>query len=447
MRCCTDIFLILFATLLLAGCGKQAAGPLDLVFTSDMGGRLEPCGCFAHQLGGLSRVGGWLSFHRLHRTIKVDLGGALRGDEEHDLLQYPHMQEAFAKLGFDLLNLGVPESGVDVQRLKAWVDGSPVPVIGANLENEQGEALAPPFTVIQQGALKVSFLGVVDENLVKKTGQGVVVRPMFEVISKHLEASRSAGDVLVLCAATDEEGAARLQDRFAEVDLILAGAVRQPSQEIQQRRHTYYAGISGEGKNVGYLKANVAEGGIREVEKMEVQLLTPFFSKDPAVLKVQEEYRSEVAETDLLIDGEGQWGNIPGVESESRYVGSQACMGCHQEAYRIWQQTPHAVAHETLVKDTAHMDPQCLACHTVGLGQPSGFRRKDPQAHLKGVGCESCHGPGEAHLIARASGKKSLYRMRPIGETECLQCHQGEFSRPFNWEQWWPHIAHGREQR
>ncbi|MGA2659693.1 MAG: hypothetical protein ABSH34_19475, partial [Verrucomicrobiota bacterium] len=45
--------------LLLCGCGgRSGSGSLDLAiyFTCDTRGRLEPCGCFTGQYGGLTRL-------------------------------------------------------------------------------------------------------------------------------------------------------------------------------------------------------------------------------------------------------------------------------------------------------------------------------------------------------------------------------------------------------
>ena len=41
------------------------------------------------------------------------------------------------------------------------------------------------------------------------------------------------------------------------------------------------------------------------------------------------------------------------------------------------------------------MNPQCQSCHTTGFGQAGGF--PEGGEALAQVGCESCHGPGEAH--------------------------------------------------
>jgi hypothetical protein len=42
---------------------------------------------------------------------------------------------------------------------------------------------------------------------------------------------------------------------------------------------------------------------------------------------------------------------------------------------------------------------RCLACHTVGLGLPSGFISAEETPQLGGVQCENCHGPGGNHAF------------------------------------------------
>ena len=34
---------------------------------------------------------------------------------------------------------------------------------------------------------------------------------------------------------------------------------------------------------------------------------------------------------------------------------------------------------------------------------------------------------------------------RPLDAGDCKKCHYGEFSRPFDYEVFWPHIYHGKE--
>ncbi len=70
----------------------------------------------------------------------------------------------------------------------------------------------------------------------------------------------------------------------------------------------------------------------------------------------------------------------------------------------------------------------CLTCHSVTLPANSLL----PEPRFYGVGCESCHGPGAAHIAAVRSGDLQNLHMERIGAwraTEinnlCAQCHRG----------------------
>jgi hypothetical protein len=93
----------------------------------------------------------------------------------------------------------------------------------------------------------------------------------------------------------------------------------------------------------------------------------------------------------------------------------------------------------------ADADPKCITCHTVGFGTASGYRREYAEKKLTDVGCESCHGPGSLHVEQRALGLAATFKFRPLGAGDCIQCHHGEFSRPFEWDKFWPAIRHGKE--
>ena len=99
---------------------------------------------------------------------------------------------------------------------------------------------------------------------------------------------------------------------------------------------------------------------------------------------------------------------------ESPFVGNGVCTGCHTGIVTSWQQSRHAHAFATLENIGKHFDPECLACHVVGLKPwkaPEnasatdkkfkggiGFLSLQTTPHLKNVQCENCHGPARAHL-------------------------------------------------
>ena len=60
------------------------------------------------------------------------------------------------------------------------------------------------------------------------------------------------------------------------------------------------------------------------------------------------------------------------------YAGSQACQGCHEREYVQWKATPHATAYETLTRVRRNLQPKCVVCHVVGLGESTGFDLRRP---------------------------------------------------------------------
>ena len=135
---------------------------------------------------------------------------------------------------------------------------------------------------------------------------------------------------------------------------------------------------------------------------------------------------------------------VPGVKAGAEFAGSETCFGCHAAAALSWKESQHSRAFATLIRHDADADPDCILCHTVGFGAPGGYRREFGADRLTDVGCESCHGPGARHIAERQRGVSDGAKFRPLGAGDCQKCHHGEFSRPFDYEKFWPLIRHGK---
>lgn len=119
----------------------------------------------------------------------------------------------------------------------------------------------------------------------------------------------------------------------------------------------------------------------------------------------------------------------------ARFLGSDACRGCHPVAYGRWRATGHA-------RDFAGLPaadrgtPACLRCHVTGYGDPLGFGGDGGIAALASVGCEACHGAGADHagsahpaFVPTATGGEC-----PPCEVNriCRLCHTGGHSPGFD---------------
>jgi hypothetical protein len=147
-------------------------------------------------------------------------------------------------------------------------------------------------------------------------------------------------------------------------------------------------------------------------------------AKQP-IITLMEKYQAEVKAANML-DKSPRFPHIAQVLPQNQkglkasYIGSESCKDCHPQAFKVWAKSNHAKAMATLenIKSPGnrHYDPECIKCHTTGFQHPGGYNDfipkianwpakvevaaidlKDHNNGLRGVGCETCHGPGSAH--------------------------------------------------
>jgi hypothetical protein len=132
---------------------------------------------------------------------------------------------------------------------------------------------------------------------------------------------------------------------------------------------------------------------------------------------------------------------------EGTYVGSEACASCHTSQHGWWKDDRHGRAMETLKKAGSDADARCVSCHATPL--EAGFVGTDPGRFRvsEGVGCESCHGPGGAH-VAAAGGKENIEGLGEdcpvcVIEAVCTSCHTRAWHPTWHLETHLPKVAHG----
>jgi hypothetical protein len=203
--------------------------------------------------------------------------------------------------------------------------------------------------------------------------------------------------------------------------------------------------------------------------------------KNHPILKLLDHYSDEVKLQDFLRRTPQQAVPVPQALAglALRYVGSDACKSCHQADFAKWKTTKHAHAIDALVKVAEkprqrQFDSECISCHVVGFGLKSGYDGKPATMHLAGVGCESCHGPGSAHVGAPQNAQfkaamspwkrdpmdllpvpgillKGIGAMTPAEKAVylrvndmCMKCHDTDNDPHFQFNKNWPQIIHGK---
>jgi Cytochrome c554 and c-prime len=453
---CTAVILIaLVATLIfLLRPGKNAKagnGHFTVHFTCDTAGRLEPCGCFTGQHGGLTRLRTWLEDREDRKdSIKLDVGGAIAGQADYDIIQYRYLARAYATMGYSALNMGAREAALSAATLTELSRSSPVPMLSASLVRADDRSpILEPFRIIEKDGTRIGILGVVSPKSVPTTGDGITVLGLNEAIDRHLPALTAKSDIVFLLAFANETELRQLASDYFEFALILGGDVGGPTPDIIRENDSIILFTTNQARTVGTLGGRFEKRVRTHIAdpSYQIELLKEHIPQHQELRDLVRSYRSEIAKTPLAIDAAEQSdpNAIPGVTSAATYVGSQICKQCHAEDHAVWEKSGHAHAFATLQKTGSEADPHCVKCHTVGFGKPGGYRRPLGGESLTDVGCESCHGPASEHIARYLDGKPSTFRFRPLGPGDCTTCHYGEFSRPFVWDEFWPPVSHGKD--
>lgn len=151
-------------------------------------------------------------------------------------------------------------------------------------------------------------------------------------------------------------------------------------------------------------------------------------------------------------------------EPEHQYVGVKKCKICHNnkklggEEYKIWVESKHAKAYETLGTEEAKKiakekgienpqeDGRCLKCHTIAYGVDKKWIGDDVTKE-EGVSCEACHGPGGDYKDKETMKDKQKAIEKGLiipNEVTCKSCHNEESPsyKEFKYDEFTEKIKH-----
>ena len=440
-------FAVLGAALFFTRKPAWKSAELTIQFTAGVRGRLVPCGCFSGQMGGLTRIATLFREMPAEHVLRLDAGDAIEGSADFQRIEHLAILKAFAAMDYAAANIGHREAQLTLAQLRELRSNTPVPLISANLLD--AATRQPVFEThrILKTPARIAIVGVVDpRGLSDSLGEGLAVEKMETALGNLLPKLKAEADFIVLLAFTDEATLHSLAREFYEVDVILGGNVSQPAQKLERENRSVILYTANQSRAVGTMALQLTTPHRVKVRSGEVVLVSDQIPEDTAIRGLASDYRSEIRRTKLDLDDPAKLGAdmIPGVKAGADFAGSESCLGCHAAPAGVWKESHHSRAFATLVRHEADADPNCIGCHTVGFGSPGGYRREFGAEKLTNVGCESCHGAGAKHVAERTRGVADGAKFRPLGAGDCQKCHHGEFSRPFDFDQFWPLIRHGR---
>jgi hypothetical protein len=477
---------------------------LTLVLTGEQHGYILPCGCSKPQVGGLERRQNFLRAlkSRGWPVAAFDLGdipqkgGPVNLGNEQGLIKYRYSMMALKEMGFHAVGFGTYEAGVGLFKVlgEYALNETKPKVITANLKDaadlfpeqtaawEKVAVEGQPWKVGVTSVTGLRVSGAIKDPQVKFT-------PAIDALGKVRAEMDAAGiELRVLLYEGYHTKAEKGQEpreveavarAFPEFQVILALSEEdEPSSQPVRIAHadggeTVVVRVGHKGKHLGVLglwkgKTAKSPSSKYELVQMSEEYLTPEGkeAENPVAL-LMERYTKEL-ERDKYLERHPQVNHpFQAAEPEStpRYVGSDKCERCHQSAYKIWKESGHGHAFQTLVDaknpSRRQFDPECIVCHTVGYGYKGGFLTQEKSANLINVGCESCHGPASEHMKnssdptwqnlmnpwkAKEGETPELKKARVLKADQfCQTCHDMENDVTWTndgFARKWPKVAH-----
>lgn len=429
-----------------------------LIISGERNGYMEPCGCSEDQSGGLIRL--YDLVERLHQqhlpTAIIDLGGLIknpagaRGGFEQTKIKLDYAIRALALLKCSALALAAEDLKVGVGETLGLFFNSlgdtTTKVVAANVEPAETYASAFRKSVIAtSGPVRLGVTAVIDPATLeqitdpeRETLLPKVIRPE-DALPKVLADLESQSDYQVLMVQGPPELARRLAGAYPGFDIVVSTSEfpdpLNHDPELLNGGKTMLVTVGQKGKNVGVF--GFYKGG-DQPPKYQLVTLNKRYDGPATAMKnlIQVEYRETlkaagVVENVLRHD-------LATAPPGSRFVGVDACKTCHPKTVEHWKTTKHAEAFETLLKDpkpNTQYDAECILCHTTGFEYNSGWVSAEKTPHLLGNQCENCHGPASRHIAdpdnVELRKPMVLTAERADKNRQCIQCHDEENSREF----------------
>jgi hypothetical protein len=443
-----------------------------VVVTGELDGYIEPCGCTGkeNQKGGLSRrqnflralsAAGW-------PTVAVDLGNQVKRFGRQTEAKLQSIVDGLRAMEYAAVGFGPGDLRLPAEELVAAVAAvgdQPTPFVSANVGLLGLDAgITPKFRVVEVGGVTIGITSVLgDKETERIKNADVEFAPAADALARVApELARAGCDHQILLSWAGPEETRALAAKYPQFDIVAtAGGADEPPLELP-----------------------TLPGGARLIElghKGMFAVVIGFFADQATPVRAQRvPLDARWGESKDMIDLLGAYqqkletlgleglGLVPiRHPSGRRFAGSEACMECHQHAYDVWKDTPHATALTTLEEQKPRRDgdPECLSCHVVGWApqrfEPfeGGFAGIATTPQLAHQGCENCHGPAAAHTavergdVRASTAERDRLRQElvltlatPEGKTKavnnCLECHDLDNSPQFDFDEYWPQVEH-----
>lgn len=413
-----------------------SANELTFIYSGNLDGELEPCGCSeSGDMGGLRRRATLLESLRQQNSqlVAVSSGGLLSAQMTSNAIKNRYILNAVSQLEYDAVGL----QWTDLAHGMEALDTAALPWVASNWK----DGTFARQQRIERDTINLTYTQWLDpaSSPYRQMGSSQL-RTLDDTstLSNILSKARKRGDLTMLGTTLSlQQAQHNLPLELVDI-LIIEAAYEEPGEPIQTG-DTLILQPGSRGMRLGKVNLTLNQNGRISQWQHEVLTMPPSVADAPSLQQWYDNYNEEIKQLYQQRVAQRQANQ----QGKSPFVGAQQCQACHATSYPVWQESEHAKAIADLQTVGKSYDPECLICHTVGLGTNGGYLDQFSTPNLANVQCENCHGAGREH--AESAGQTPITTSLPE-EAACQNCHNRSHSPEFNYTDYWPRIHHQKEQ-
>jgi len=416
------------------GCEPTARNPRPvLLYGADNQGVLAACGCPSNPTGGLAKRQGLIEQYRRTRShvLVVDAGNVM--PDHSGPVKVKYLAEALARAEYDAIGLGDQEFLLGAERLRDLARQYELPFVCANVRDAAGELVAAPNAVCEGQGLRIGIFSVIADRAwgfpVREWRAGLAVEPPAEAARRQVARLADCDLVVALLHMTMLE-ARDLLPQVPGIDVAIVGHAYEVLRKPERVGETLVLSPGEAGRILGSLTMERDEPGGRVNLVPELTVLSAQIPDAPWVMDLYWRYVDESKDKPPP-----DWDLTP---IPPRYETAEACKECHKDEYTQWLTTKHAHAYESIKRAGRHQDPECVLCHTMGLGRKGGFVSMAKTPGLGRVTCQACHTVTSDHDEKGVKIDSEI----TISSRLCMSCHGPVQSPDFDYFVYKPKILH-----
>ncbi|MFZ4714127.1 MAG: multiheme c-type cytochrome [Bacteriovoracaceae bacterium] len=424
-------------------------------FSHNINGELYPCGCRHFPLGGLPQVAGALAKSRKENyVLYVDTGDTLFPstvvpDALRDTLLYnaENLVQGLSSVGLKFFVPGDQDFAMGEDYLSKVSLKANFTFLVSNLV-ESSSIKHKKWATIELPHLTLYFIGLVDPSIYPGNVQHLFTNPEKALQDALAEIPDNKNQKIFLLSHAGMDKDTEWAKKFPRINWVIGAHtqnfLREPYLEgttklVQTLSKNHYLGSIQMDLGSGEESYNLVEIRDELKDELKPNPFSTFLDQHKAGLR-----EVQTKEQSLLTNA----------NPDQRSVTANNCFQCHADQNEFWQKTSHSNAFGTLLKGHEEKNTQCVGCHSLKFGEPTGFSKFDDMLVFKDKKNETRKDEYWKAYLAPFQKIHSVRSMKPeerskvakdiskldqkFGVThnyagvQCLNCHDQTNSHPFD---------------